>query len=242
MAGTAIGVAMTGKATLDNLQDRSRHSLLDALEPDEWAKLAAFARREIYKADEVIFRKGDPGHSMMTVLRGRIKISSSSGEGKEVVLALLGQGEVLGEMAVLEGKPRSADATALEASELMVVHRRDFIPFLERNPRICIRLLGIFSARLRRTSALVEDRRFLNFPSRLAKMLLDLAMADGREVADGMRIDFKMSQKTVGALLGASRESVNKQLAAWQSEGLVKMGRGFIVLTRPEDLARIVEL
>ena len=73
-------------------------------------------------------------------------------------------------------------------------------------------------------------------------MLLDLAVADGREVANGMRIDFKMSQKTVGALLGASRESVNKQLAAWQSEGLIKMRRGFIVLARPQELACIVEV
>lgn len=233
---------MTGKAAVDKSQVPSSHSLLDALEPDEWAKIAAFARSEFYKADEAIFRRGDQGHSMMTVVRGRIKISSSSAEGKEVVLAILGQGEVLGEMAVLEEKPRSADATALEASELMVVHRRDFIPFLERNPTICIRLLGILSARLRRTSALVADRRFLNFPSRLAKLLLDLALADGHEMTDGMRIDFKMSQKTVGALLGASRESVNKQLAAWQSEGLIKIARGSIVLTQPEELARIVEV
>lgn len=233
---------MTGKAAVDKSQVPSSHSLLDALEPDERAKLAAFARKELYKADEVIFRRGDPGNSMMTVVRGRIKISSSSSEGKEVVLAILGQGEVLGEMAVLEGKPRSADATTLEASELMVIHKRDFVPFLERNPRICISLLGILSARLRSTSALVEDQRFLSFPSRLAKMLLDLALADGHEEPDGMRIDFKMSQKTVGALLSASRESVNKQLAAWQSEGLIKMGRGFIVLTQPEELARIVEV
>ncbi len=236
------GPTTAGKVSVDALQLRSRHSLMDALEPDELAELAAFARTDRYEANEVIFRKGDPGHSMMTVVQGRIKISSSSAEGKEVVLAVLGEGEVLGEMAVLEGKPRSADATALEASELMVVHSREFIPFLERNPRICIRLLGILSGRLRRTSELVEDRTFLNFPSRLAKMLLDLALTDGREVAGGTRIDFKISQKNVGASLGATRESVNKQLAAWQSEDLIRMGRGFIVLTQPEEFARIVEV
>ena len=177
---------------------------------------------------------------MMTVMKGRIKISSSSPEGKEVVLAVLGKGEILGEMAILEGKPRSADATAVEPSRLLVLHGRDFIPFLEGNPKICIRLLRILSARLRRTSELVEERTFLSLPSRLAKTLVDLALAEGHEAPEGVRIDFKMSQKDFGGLLGASRESVNKQLAAWQDEGLIKVGRGVIILTELKELARMI--
>ena len=105
-------IVRAGKTAVDKPQVRPSRSLLDALEPDERVKLAAFARKEIYKADEVVFRKGDPGHSMMMIVRGRIKISSSSAEGKEVVLAVLGEAELLGKMAVLEGKPRSTDATA----------------------------------------------------------------------------------------------------------------------------------
>lgn len=220
----------------------SGHLLLDQLEPHELDRLMAFARTERYGANEVIFCKGDPGHSMMAIVAGRIKISSSSPKGKEAVLAILGNGEILGEMALLDGKPRSADATALEPSELLVLHRREFLPFLERNPKICIRLLVILSDRLRRTSELVEDRAFMSLPSRLAKMLLDLAHSDGREGPEGVRIEFGMSQGNLGALLGASRESVNKQLGAWQNEGLIRMGRGFLILRQPEDLARIVEV
>ena len=236
------GSMTTSKAALGVRDLLSGHFLLDRLEPDELDSLLAFARVERYQANDVIFRKGDPGQSMMMVIDGRIKISSFGVDGKEVVLAILGRGEVLGEMAILEGKPRSADATALEASELVVLHKRDFIPFLERNPKVCIRLLQIMSDRLRRTSELIEDRTFLSFPSRLAKALLDLAAAGGREAPGGVRIEFTMSQRNLGALLGSSRESVNKQLQAWQRSGLIKLGRGYIVLCRPDELACIVEV
>ena len=158
-----------------------------------------------------------------------------------MVLTVLGTGEILGEMAILERKDRSAEATALEPSELLVLQRRDFIPFLERNPKVCIRMLCVLSDRLRRTSELVEDRTFLSLSSRLAKALLDLARVSGREVPEGVRVEFKMSQKNLAASLGASRESINKQLGAWQNEGLIKKGRGFIILNQPRELVRIIE-
>lgn len=240
MAGCAANVmGHTAKAAINNVV--AGHFLLDQLDPDELDALLAYARVERYEANDVIFRKGDPGQSMMMVVDGRIKISASDADGKEVVLAILEKGELLGEMAILEEKARSADATALEPSELVVLHKRDFIPFLERNSKVCIKLLTIMSHRLRRTSELVEDRAFLSFRSRLAKALLDLAATGGHEVPEGVRIEFTISQKDFGALLGASRESVNKQFQAWQSEGLIKLGRGFIILRRPDMLACVVE-
>jgi CRP-like cAMP-binding protein len=218
------------------------HLLLEHLEPHELERLMAFARSQRHPAGEVIFHKGDPGISMMSIVEGRVKISVASPDGKEAVLAVLGPGEVLGEMAIIEDKDRSADATALDACELLVLQKRDFIPFLERNPAICIRLLRILCERLRRTSELIEDRTFLSLPARLAKTLLDLADTGGHETEDGMRVDFNMSQKNFGGLLGASRESVNKQLHAWQSEGLLTIGRGYVVLIRPDDLGRVVTM
>ena len=218
------------------------HVLLGQLEPHDLERLMAFARTQRYRPGEVIFYKGDPGISMMSIVEGRVKISVTSPDGKEAVLAVLGPGEVLGEMAILEDKDRSADATALDACELLVLQKRDVIPFLERNPAICIRLLRILCERLRRTSALVEDRTFLSLPARLAKTLLDLAASNGRETPDGTRVDFNMSQKNLSALLGASRESVNKQLHAWQTEGLITIGRGHVFLHQPDDLARVIEI
>lgn len=220
----------------------SGHTLLGHLQPDELKRLLGFARTEKFAAGKVIFRRDDPGHSMMTVISGRIKISVSSIDGKEAVLAVLGRGDVLGEMAILEGRERSADATALEATEVLVLHSRDFIPFLERHPQISIRLLKIMSERVRRTSELVEDRLFLDLPTRLAKTLIDLAQAEGTETPDGIRVEMAMSQRSFGAMLGASRETVNKQLSAWQDEGLVTLGRRYVVLTEPNRLARSVGL
>lgn len=216
----------------------SGHVLLGQLEPDELARVLAFARTEKFSAGQVIFRRGEPGRSMLTVISGRIKISVSSSDGKEAVLAILGKGEVLGEMSLIDGKERSADATAMEAGEALLINRRDFIPFLERNPAICMRLLGVMSDRLRRTSEMVEDRSFLDLPGRLAKTLLDMGRTDGVETDDGLRIEIPLSQRGFGAMLGASRETINKQLKAWQDEGLVLTGRRYVVLVDAERLAR----
>lgn len=220
----------------------SGHALLGQLEPDELARVLAFSRTEKFSTGDVIFRRGEPGQSMMIVIGGRIKISVSSSEGKEAVLAILGRGEVLGEMALIDGKERSADATAMEASEALLIHRRDFVPFLERNPAICMRLLGVMSDRLRRTSEMVEDRSFLDLPGRLAKTLIDMGETSGTETDDGLRVDMPMSQSSFGALLGASRETVNKQLKSWQDEGLILTGRGYVVLVDPQRLARSARL
>ncbi len=212
--------------------------MLGQLEPQELKRVLAFSRTERFPAGQVIFRRGEPGHSMLTVISRRVKISVSSSEGKEAVLAILGRGEVLGEMALIDGKERSADATALEPSEALSIHRRDFIPFLERNPAICLHLLGVMSDRLRRTSEMVEDRSFLDLPGRLAKTLLDLGRTDGVDTKDGLRIDMPMSQSAFGAMLGASRETINKPLKAWQDEGLIIAGRRFVVLLDVDRLTR----
>lgn len=220
----------------------SEHLLLGQLDARELDSLMPFVIVERFRANEVVFRKGDPGQSLRIIMSGRVKVSSSLPDGREVVLAILERGEVIGEMAIIEDKARSADVSALEPTELLALHKRDFIPFLERNPKLCIRLLGILSERLRHTSQIVRDRTLLGLPSRLAKSLLDLARTHGRDTDEGIRVDMRLSQKMLGGLLGVSRESVNKQLRTWQSEGLIKLGRGYIILREPLHLTRIVEM
>ena len=218
----------------------SSHILLGSLAPAELDRLLAFASMQRYASGETMFQKGDPGSSMMIVAHGRIEVGVTSADGRKTVLAVLGRGEILGEMAILEGRERSADAVSLEASELLVLHSRDMIPFLERNPAICIKLLRILSERLRRTSGLVEDRAFLSLPARLAKALLEAAPAVDARTPDGIRVELGMSQKNFASLLGASRETVNTQLRAWQNDGLIRMGRGYVVLIRPDDIDAIL--
>ncbi|MGH0031038.1 MAG: Crp/Fnr family transcriptional regulator [Myxococcota bacterium] len=190
---------------------------------------------------EVLFRKGDPGRQLHGVVEGRLKISSSNPDGKEVVFGLSDPGDVTGEIALLDAGPRSATVVALAPTELLTLDRRDFLPFLESHPKVAIRLAEILAARLRRLSELAEDSVLLALSPRLAKKLVALARSYGRETPEGTRIELKLSQQTLGEMVGTSRESINKQLRAWASAGLVTVGPGRVTvcdLERLESLAR----
>ena len=218
----------------------SRNALFGALGPAEIDRVLALGRERRVDDGQVLFRKGEPGSSMMAVLRGRVRIGAYSEDGREVILNIIEPGGVVGELALLDGRERSADATAMGDGALLVIERRDFLPFLERNPRIALRLLEVLCERVRRTSAMVEDIVFLNLPGRLSRLLLKLAELHGKDAAEGgRRIDLKLSQRDLGNLVAASRESVNKQLRAWQDEGLIAFERGTVTLRAPERLEEL---
>lgn len=218
------------------------HFLLRHLPPEDLARLEAFATTRRFKANQPVFMKGDPASGMMAVLKGRVRISSYSADGREVVLNVINPGEVFGEIALIDGGERTADASAMEETELLVLERRDFLPFLERNPELCIKLLKVMCQRLRQTSEQLEDFSFLDLRTRLAKRLLDLVRSHGETEADGAtRIDLTLSQRVLGAMMGTSREAVNKQLRAWEGEGVIRLKRGSITILDPERLELIVE-
>ena len=218
------------------------HFLLKHLPEKDLKRLETFAKTRRFKTKEPVFMKGDPASGMMAVVAGRVRISSYSSDGREVVLNVINPGEVFGEIALIDGGERTADATAMEDTELMVLERRDFVPFLERNPELCIKLLMVMCNRLRRTSEQLEDFSFLDLRTRLAKRLLDLAEDHGIEEGDGgVRISLSLSQRVLGAMMGTSREAVNKQLRAWEDEGLIRLKRGSVTLLDPEQLELIVE-
>jgi len=218
-----------------------RHPLFAHLADADVDQLLRYARIERHKAGRTIFLKGSPGHGMMAVLSGQVRISSPSSEGKEIVLNLIGPGEVFGEIALLDGRERTADAAAMSDCELLVLERRDFVPFLERHPEVCIRLMEVLCARLRRTSEQVEDVLFLELPARLAKTLLRLAKEHGHAAPGGQMIDLKLSQRELGNLTGATRESVNKQLKEWERDGILRIEGGAIVVTAARRLEALVE-
>ena len=167
----------------------------------------------------------------MVVVRGRVKVCSHSEDGKELVLNLINAGEVVGEIALLDGADRTADAVTLTETELMVLERRDFVPFLQRHPDACMRLFAVLCERLRKTSELLEEALFLEGPSRLAKRLVHLAEVFGKPVSGGVRIDIPLSQQQLGNMVGMSRESMNKQLKQWRQDGLIRTENGHYVLT-----------
>lgn len=176
---------------------------------------------------------------MMAVLKGSVRISTSSSDGKEVILNTIYAGEVFGEIALLDGRPRSAAATAAENCELFVIERRHFLPFLLSNQDAVLRMLAVLCDRLRQTSDALGDMVMLDMPGRLSRLLVRLAAEHGSQTPGGIRIDFKLSQRDIGTRVASSRESVNKQLQAWRDAGLVSLDQGYITLRRPELLRQM---
>ena len=208
--------------------------LFSAATPDELATLAVRARTVKIPARGLLFSRGDPGSQLYLLASGLIRIGVVSPEGRDVTYALIRPGEVFGEIAVLDGGPRSADATAMEDSELIAVERRDLIAFLERRPVHSARLLTIVCQRVRAADALIEDLFFLAATNRLAKYLLALSETAGANSAG--EITIKVSQQEVADHIGISRERVNKLLTKWEQAGLVGLWRGRITLRDVDGL------
>ena len=198
--------------------------------PEQRARVLAFAQERSFKNGQIIFQRGDPGGALMAVLAGRVRISLGSEDGKEMVLAIMEPGQVFGEIALLDGKGRTADAWAMGDCRLMVLHQRDFQPFVEREPGLALRLMRVLCERIRRANGVYESMALLDLPARLARLLLQLEQTHGEPAAGGRRIALKLSQAELGNLIATSRESVNKQLKAWQDRGLVGRERGRLVL------------
>ena len=214
--------------------------LFAAMQPEELDEILKFALDRRVRRGQTIFQRGDEGSSLMAVLRGRVRISSVSGDGKELTLNVINPGEIFGEIALLDGQPRSADAVAIEDSVLLVVDRRYFLPFLRHKEDLCLRLLAVLCSRLRRTSTALEEIALFDLPVRLARVLLKLAEDYGRPGSTGTRIDLKLSQRDLSNLVAASRESVNKLWRTWRENGTVELEDGFIVLRRPVGLRALI--
>jgi CRP/FNR family cyclic AMP-dependent transcriptional regulator len=217
-----------------------QHPLFGKLNPGEIDSLISYARIERYQAGREIFAKGSPGQSLMAVLCGSIKISSPSSEGKEIVFRIINAGEIFGEIAVLDGEERSADATAMTDCELLVLHRRDFLRLLESRADLCMILLRILCLRLRQTSEQVEDVMFRHLESRVAKRLVQLAENAGVSGIPTTSIELHVSQRELGNMAGGSRESVNKILQNWHRQGLIDLGKSSVFIHDIEKLKRLI--
>jgi len=216
---------MPGPTADDKRKLFQGHALFGKLLPHDLDALLRHARVERYAAGSEIFAKGSPGRSMMAIVKGRVRIEVQSPAYRDVVLAILQPGEVFGEIALLDGEDRTADAMAIDDSELLVLDYRDFIPFLEQRAELCILLMRVLCQRLRRTTQQVGEVMFGRLDSRLASALIRLAHESGHS---GNAVALRVSQRELAGLVGASRESVNKQLRLWQREGVVRLGKRLI--------------
>jgi len=213
--------------------------LFSQFKPDELNRLVSFLRVARHPGRRVLFRKGDPGTNMMVVLEGRVQICTHSEEGKEFVVNIINPGEVFGEIALLDGSDRTADAVTMGPCELMILERRDFVPFLRDHPDACMRLLEVLCQKLRWTTGVLEAALFLEGPSRLARVLVHLASLYGQQVADGVELRIRFSQQQLANMVGMSRESINKQLGQWRDEGIITTEDGRILITDLDALQDI---
>ena len=207
----------------------SRVALFAGLDSAARGLLEEALRRRAFPAGEVIFHQDDPGDRLYIVLDGRVKICLISEDGREATLAILEQGECFGEMAVLTGAPRSATAIALEDSETLYLRRDDFLGVLHARPSVAVGLLELLSQRLRATDNQVAELAFRDVPGRLARLLLQRA-EPGHEL--------QLSQQEMAALIGASRESVNRALAAFRRAGYISVERARVRVLDRTHLAR----
>jgi CRP-like cAMP-binding protein len=221
----------------DKLSLLRDHPLFRELPPATLDHITTYVRRRAVPKGTVIFRKGDPGVGLIGVLSGAVKISVASADGRDVVLNIIREGEVFGEIALLDGRARTADATTMSDCELMTIERREFIPFLRSQPDVTLKLMEILCSRLRRTSEQVHEMTFLNLSTRIARTLIRLA-EKAKDTDRGGKVT--ITQREISQIVGRSRESTNKRLRAWEKSGWIRLQRGSVTVLKPEKLEHIV--
>ena len=214
------------------------HSLFRELPLKHIEWLSIYASTRAYPRGATIFSKGDPGTSLFAVCTGTVRIGVPSRDGREAVFNLIRQGEVFGEIALFDGRPRTATETAMTDCELMAIDRGNFVSLLENQPEIALKLIGVLCTRLRHTSEQVEDILFGDLSERLAKLLLRLTRRIEFE-ASGSNGRILITQREIGQMIGSSRESTNKQLQEWKGRNWIRIERGSITVLAPEALAAI---
>jgi CRP/FNR family cyclic AMP-dependent transcriptional regulator len=215
-----------------------QHPAFRDLEPGALDQLCRYAKHMVLKRGATLFAKDDPGNSLYAVISGTVKISVSSPDGRNAILNLVGPGELLGEMSVLDGQPRSADATANTDCEIFVINRRDFLPFVRRQPTLAMKFIELLCARLRWTSDQVEQVILQDLPGRLASALLGLIEKRKPEPESHT---VSITQQEISEMVGMRRESINKQLGTWALRKWVRLEHGAIVVLDAAALRELAE-
>lgn len=211
--------------------------LLARLSEDDLHAFASRGRVRRFVAGQIIFHEGDPGDALHVVVEGEVRISVTSAGGAEATVATVETGDCFGEFALLDGRPRSATATATRATRTFVVTRTDFVDWLSGRPSAALALLETLSLRLRRTDEALADMTFLDLEHRLAKYILRLST--GSQPGNPARLPIKVTQAELASLLGVSRESVNKTLNGFAREGWITLARGSISVLDRQALRQL---
>ena len=216
----------------------SRAPMFAALDPEAAAALRASMDTVSLNKGQVLFNEGDRGERLYIITDGKMKLGHTSKDGRESLLAVLGPGELLGELSLFDPGPRTATATALTETSLMGLGHGALRPSLTGRPEVAEALLQALAQRLRRTNEQMADLVFSDVPGRVAKTLLELGEKFGRPLPDGIHVTHDMTQEELAQLVGASRETVNKALADFAARGWIRLESRSVILIDPERLDR----
>jgi CRP/FNR family transcriptional regulator, cyclic AMP receptor protein len=204
-------------------------------------EIAARIRTRRFDTGEVVFHQQDIGVGLYLIARGAVRVFLVSANGQELTLARFGPGEFFGELAVIDEEPRSATAVAVGHTELMILHREEFLEYLKLRPEAAIFCLRVLARRLRSTDEHLGDLAFLGLPGRLAKTLLDLGADHGTESPEGgIRVGLRLTQTEIATMVGGSRPTVNQLLQRFRRLGWLRTEDRCLVIVQPERLRRLI--
>jgi CRP-like cAMP-binding protein len=204
--------------------------LFETLADEHLDQLLAVTREQDYGAGAVVYTRGEPAKALYAVTAGQFKAVTTAEDGREIVLRLMDPGAVFGEIALLDGKPRTATMIATKPSKLAAIDRRDLLRLMRATPDIALGLLAVMASRLRSTTEQFEETSFLLLPARLARRVLSLLDDYGEPDGKTGGVKIRIAQEELGQLVATSRVSVNQQLKAWEAEGIVKTSRGAVTV------------
>lgn len=216
----------------------ARIPLFERMSPEEREELRGMMSQTTLRRGEVLFNEGDSGDRLYILLTGKVKLGHTSVDGRENLLAVLGPGEVVGELTLFDPGSRSTTATAVATTELLALEHNQLMGFIDSHPTLAKDMLRALAVRLRRTNIALADLVFSDVPGRVAKALLDLAERFGAPTEDGIHVPHDLTQEELAQLVGASRETINKSLAEFVSRGWIRLEGRAVTLIDVERLKR----
>jgi CRP/FNR family cyclic AMP-dependent transcriptional regulator len=226
---------------LERVELLEKAPLFSVLNPSDLRILAARFHRVHYGRGEMIFREGEPAERLFLIDAGRVKLSTASPSGQELLIGVLGRGQIFGELEVIDRGPRAMDARAMEESNVYALDSDMFWTMMENRPNLARRLLQLMARRLRRANQTTQDLVFFDAPTRLARCLLQLAEEHGESVGPGepsVRVTVRVTQGELAHMIGVTRESANRLVASFTERGWIDWNDGYPILLHPESLVR----
>ena len=237
--GRSIGELRRDQELSERVTLLEQAPLFSVLRGEDMRDLADKFHAVRYRKGEVIFREGEPAERLFLIDEGRVKLSIASSTGQELLVAVLGRGQIFGELGVVDRGSREMDARAMEDAKLFTLAGDVFWTVMEGRPALARRLLELMGRRLRRADQATQDLVFFDAPTRLARKLLELAEEHGESNGDGtVVVTTRVTQEEMAQMIGVSRESANRLIASFTGRGWIEWNDGRPLILRPGDLMR----